>query len=74
MAAGFFAAGFFAAGFFAAGFVRPPASASPPGFGFASAFSAVGFASAFAAGLRVKSLTSVTSSRVSSWRWPARRR
>jgi hypothetical protein len=33
-----------------------------------------GFSFAFAAGLRVRSLTSVTSSLVSSWRWPARRR
>ena len=43
---------------------------------FAAGLSAAGSAaSAFlAAGLRVKSLTSVTSSRVSSERWPRRRR
>jgi hypothetical protein len=55
LAAGFLGAGLLAAGFLAAG------------FGFASV-SSTGFVSAFAAGLRVKSLTSVTSSRVSSWR------
>ena len=79
LAAGFFAAGFLAAGFFAAGF-----------FGFASGFSAAGFASrrfGLGRGLRLgrlrlglrrrlagQELTSVTSSLVSSWRWPARRR
>ena len=69
-AGGFLAAGFFAAGFFAAGF---PAGLAGSVFVPASAFGAP--ASAFgAADLRVSIFRSVTSSLVSSERWPARRR
>ena len=59
------------AGFFVAGFL---VGASAFSAGLASAFdSAAGFDSALAAGLRLSSLTSVTSSFVSAWRWPLRR-
>src|SRR5215216_4802726 len=70
-AAGFFAAGFFAAGFFAAGFFAGCFRAGA--FGLVSAFFSAGF-TAPAAGLRESSRTSVTSRRVSPWRWPPRRR
>src|SRR5205809_1497898 len=79
LAAGFFAVGLRAAGFFAAGFLA--AGLRSAGF-FTGGFSvtglpssaSAGFASAFAAGLRVSRRRSVTSSRVSSWRWPDLRR
>ena len=86
LAAGFFAAGFLAAGFFAAaGFLAAGFLAGAFGFSVAGfvlrrassclAGAAFGFGSAFgAAGLRVSIFTSVTSSRVSSERWPARLR
>src|SRR5690349_8396971 len=78
LAAGFFAlaAGFLAAGFFVAGFASAFFAGSffAAGF-FAAGFSAAaGFSSFAAAGLRLSNLTSVTSSLVSSERWPARRR